>query len=514
MAADWTGGYPADIGYAPGYYHEQAPAALAFVCLLNGLAPPDLDAGFTYGELGCGLGVTLAVLAAANPAGRFSGFDFNPAHIGEARRMAAAAGLANVDFREADFAGLAAGGLADLPDFDIIALHGVYSWIAAADRGHIVEILRRKLKPGGIAYVSYNAEPGWTGGGPVQWLLERVGATLSGRSDERFAAALAFLTRMREQRTPVLAESRFLDSILALERAGRRRYLTHEYMNANWRPLYHAEVAAELAAAKLAYAGSALVLDNFPDLNLTKERQELLAGIGDRALKETVRDFFVPRLLRKDVFVRGARRLGRHAHAAATCRLRLALTRPRSAVSLALDLPIGEAAADAAAFAPVLDALAVEPRSIGELVPDAARRPAKGLEVAGILVGSGQAAIALGDVDDRARRAAARLNRVLAAIAEDAPIGDGHALAAATIGGGLPVTGLEMWVYRRHAAGEAPDAGAIADAILAAAEERGETLWHDGQPVSDAARLHHLLRTDLQKIIAEKLPVWSQLGIG
>ena len=47
----------------------------------------------------------------------------------------------------------------DVPDF--VGLHGVWSWISNANRAAVVEFLRRKLKPGGVLYISYNASPGW-----------------------------------------------------------------------------------------------------------------------------------------------------------------------------------------------------------------------------------------------------------------------------------------------------------------------------------------------------------------
>jgi len=35
----------------------------------------------------------------------------------------------------------------DLPDFDFIGMHGIWSWISEEDRALIVEFIRRKLKP-------------------------------------------------------------------------------------------------------------------------------------------------------------------------------------------------------------------------------------------------------------------------------------------------------------------------------------------------------------------------------
>ncbi len=47
-------------------------------------------------------------------------------------------------------------------------------------------------------------------------------------------------------------------------------YLAHEYMNAHWSPCFHADVAAALADAKLDWAGSANLLESFPDLMMPR----------------------------------------------------------------------------------------------------------------------------------------------------------------------------------------------------------------------------------------------------
>src|SRR5262249_33239779 len=149
-------------------YAELAPGFLAFACARQGVRPPRLGAGTRYLELGCGQGYGLALLAAANPAMDFIGVDFNPAHIAGARRLAEAAGLTNVAFED-----FGSGQVLDLPAerlgrFDIVVLHGVYSWVSAENRAAIVEILDRAVTPGGLVYVSYNALPGWSANAPLQ----------------------------------------------------------------------------------------------------------------------------------------------------------------------------------------------------------------------------------------------------------------------------------------------------------------------------------------------------------
>src|SRR5207248_9974729 len=126
------------------------------------------------------------LVAASNPRAEVLAADFNPTHIASARGLANAAGLSNVEFREADFEELLHD--SSLPDFDIICLHGVYSWISPQHRQTIVALIRRPLKPGGLVYVSYDAMPGWAGIAPLRRVLVQHAAasgTLSEIAAER-----------------------------------------------------------------------------------------------------------------------------------------------------------------------------------------------------------------------------------------------------------------------------------------------------------------------------------------
>jgi SAM-dependent methyltransferase len=161
---DWSAGYVADIAYTYGYYAELNPlrARLAFVSA--GLAPPEVA---TACELGYGQGMSVNLHAAASPV-RWFGTDFNPSQAGFAQELARAAdaGAALYDQSFAEFAARA-----DLPEFDYIGLHGIWSWISDENRAVIVDFIRRKLKVGGVLYISYNTQPGWAAFAPLRELL-------------------------------------------------------------------------------------------------------------------------------------------------------------------------------------------------------------------------------------------------------------------------------------------------------------------------------------------------------
>src|SRR5690606_2351268 len=75
--------------------------------------------------------------------------------------------------------------------------HGVFSWVPPPVREHILALCARSLAPEGLAYVSYNAMPGWGLRGQVRRLLM---AACEGTADPLEQIALA------RERLVVLAE--------------------------------------------------------------------------------------------------------------------------------------------------------------------------------------------------------------------------------------------------------------------------------------------------------------------
>src|SRR5690348_6758886 len=151
--SDWGKGYVTDLQYSDEYFPQLSPKFLAFVATLNGFEPPDLSRGFTYCELGCGHGMSTSIFAAANPAGEFHGVDFNPAHIVHARARAEAAQLKNLSFHECSFEELTQSNGPQLPMFDMVTMHGVWSWVSGEMQQAIVDFLAKRVKPGGLVHV-------------------------------------------------------------------------------------------------------------------------------------------------------------------------------------------------------------------------------------------------------------------------------------------------------------------------------------------------------------------------
>jgi SAM-dependent methyltransferase len=230
-----------------------------------GLAAPEVR---TACELGFGQGVSTNIHAACSTT-QWWGTDFNPAQAAFAREVGAVS-KADVRLYDEAFAEFCQRG--DLPEFDFVGLHGIWSWISEQNRAVIVDFIRRKLKVGGVLYISYNTMPGWAAMVPLRQLLTEHAEVMAapGRGTvARIDAALEFADKLLATNPlAARAQPQIADRIKLLK-GQNRHYLAHEYFNRDWQPMPIAEMGRWLGDAKMSYACSAHYLDLVDAINLS-----------------------------------------------------------------------------------------------------------------------------------------------------------------------------------------------------------------------------------------------------
>jgi len=507
--SSWTSGYVADIGYTHGFYRELTPALLGLVALARGQRSPVDGGPVTYCELGCGQGFSANLLAAANPHIDFYATDFNPAHIVGAKALAEEAGTQNVHFYDHSFAEFLEE--PHLPAFDIISLHGIYSWIAAEHRATIVEFIRRKLKPGGLVYISYNSLPGWAAAAPLRHLMYMHGNVQGGPTGTRLDPALAFIDKMVGANAAFFRVNPSLKDRFEKLKGQNRNYLAHEYMNDAWTLLYHSDVVAELSEAKLSFVGSAALLEQIDMINLTAEQQKIMAEIADPVLRETVRDYMVNQQFRRDVFVKGAVGLTALQAQNMWLDLRFALSTNRADVPTKVKGFLGEANLQADVYEPILDALASSPRTVRQLLTDqkvAALGWAKLQQALVILAGAGHLQPALDEKGDRKRTDKTKVFNT--AVMNRAQFSaDLQFLASPVTGGGIGVDRFSQLFLLGQQQKQADPVQYVWDVL----NRQGQRLVKDGKTLESAEDNTAELRTRYEAFTTKQLPVLKQLGI-
>jgi SAM-dependent methyltransferase len=498
----WFDGYTADTPYTAGYHPAQSPTYIGLTCAVCDVAwaPPDREA-LTVIDLGCGRGVTACTLAAANPGWRVVGVDFQPAHIGDARALAAEAGLENATFLELDLTRMDEAEAARLlPQADVITAHGLWTWVSDAVRAGILAALRACLVNGGAAMISYNAMPGWSQGLAVARLIRAAAAQRLGPSNQRAAAAIETLRAFHQAEAHHLQNNSKLEWLLTSGVGNSAAYVAHEYLPRHWRPAWAGDVHRDLAEARLDFVGSCAVEENFPSLLLTEQQREAVALIQGPE-RETAIDICIRRTFRQDVFVRGRRR---DFGVQRLRELRLALLVARERVRPLVRTHVGEAALPTHVADPVLDALAERPRTVGELLALPGTEKATVGEIVAVLVGGGWAMPLWRDVpapDSAAAVRARRFNRaVLRRHGEDAMNGGGRlglVVPAAGCAHPCPADELAAAVMLQSAveAGEpSPDIETLLDRLMRA-DATGES------------------RSGFRERLAARLPGWRAAGV-
>jgi len=350
---NWTSGYVADVGYTYGYYTELNPQRVKLAFLNAGLVAPEFG---TACELGFGQGLSANMHAAASECS-WHGTDFNPEQAGFAQELASVSD-ANTHLYDEDFHAFAN---RDLPDFDYIGLHGIWSWISDENRDVIVKFIRKKLKVGGVLYISYNTLPGWGAFAPMRHMMTEhadiIGADGVGIVS-RINDALDFTEKLLATKPRFAIANPLVNEKIKQIKEQNRHYLAHEYFNRDWHPMHFGEMAKWLEPAKLTYACSAHYLDHVDAINLSAEQQDFLKDIVDPIFKQTVRDFMVNQQFRRDYWVKGARRLTRFEQKEHLQAQAFILSAYRTDVVLKVTGALGEATLKDSIYTPVLDLMA------------------------------------------------------------------------------------------------------------------------------------------------------------
>ncbi len=455
--SDWTAGYVADIGYTYGYYPELNPQRIKLPFLSSGIVFPEVGVAC---ELGFGQGMSIGAHAAASITA-WSGTDFNPSQAGFAQELAGISG-ANAKLFDEAFADFCS--RSDLPEFDFIGLHGIWSWISDDNRSVIVDFLRRKLKVGGVLYISYNTQPGWAAMLPMRDLLNQH-ADVMGASGQgivnRIDTALDFADRLLNTQPLYGKSNPAVHERIKKMKDQNRNYLAHEYFNRDWHPMSFARMTEWLSSAKLGFACSAHYTDHVDAVNLSDEQKTFLQDIPDASFRETVRDFMCNTQFRRDYWVKGARQLGTFERGDLLRSQRVVLITPRDAVELKVNGARGEATLNEDVYAPILELLAnYKPLSLGQIeeaLKDKGLVFAQVLQAALILIGKGDLIQAQEDaVATKAKRHTDKLNLHL--MNKSRSSNDVAYLASPVTGGAIPVNRFhQLFLLARQKGKKTPE---------------------------------------------------------
>ena len=510
--SDWGQGYQVDIPYTVGFFPDLAPAHLESALLFAGFKADLAGPGARYCELGCGYGLTTLILAAANPQMSFVGVDFNPTHVAAANALAASAQLHNVRFIENSFDELLDPRFTDLGEFNVIALHGVYSWVSPAIRRAIVKFAEARLATGGALYVSYNAAPGWMPRAPLQRLLFEWAKRNPAEPRAATANALRFAKAMKDAGAFYFTANPQVGAFIESMQGMDLSYLVHEHLNESWSALYHADVVSDFASTRLSYACSAHIADDLDETSVPITTHELLRDTADRVWLETVKDFLVGRSFRRDIFVRGAIKMTPVEKMRELDRV-FTLIVPRASAGGKIPTAMGAVEGRGDLYPAVLDLLARGPTRLADLLTQATG-PAKDAQVLvqalALLVHAGR--VKMTRVDAKIDPAPSRsLNLALAREISAGKVV--RALAAPAVATGIAADLTDFGMLMARERGLSLNAKTIAKTTWEMIAPTSMRPIKDHKAILDEFEALAHLTAAAENLLAEKLGVLKSLGI-
>lgn len=518
----WNEGYRTDTVYTYGYYREMNPQEMRFLTLMAGYMPPEVRSAC---ELGYGQGVSLNIHAAAENI-EWYGTDFNPAQVGFAREMAEASG-ARAHCSAEPFQEFCE--RKDLPEFDYIALHGIWSWISPENRAAIAHLIDRKLRVGGALYISYNTAPGWAAFRPARDLMklyidshDAAGMNILAKVRDSFA----FMTRLKEAAPAYLKQNPGVEARIDSFKDKDASYLAHEFFNDDWDPVNFQEMAAILGEARMTFVCSANPVQLIMGLGMNEAQRKLLARLGDPVLRETVQDFIYNTQFRKDYWIKGPRPLAQPVRASLLRAEQIILTTPRDKLTREVKTGIGTVNISEAALAIFRQVLSDgKVHDIAELEKAAYEMNQRDNKPEGIekenlmtlcqaicvLLSGSQLAIAQKKQDAlKARPAAEKLNLFIENLAVS--VGGINYLASPVIGGGLAISRFDMLflLALRRNAKTAQQLAIFARDCLRLANQH---IVEDGKALTEPDEALAYLQKQAEAFLQDRLGVFKDLLI-
>jgi hypothetical protein len=319
---------------------------------------------------------------------------------------------------------------------------------------------------------------------------------------------------MKEGGAGYFAQASALAPLMEKLRSVNRHYLSHEYLNGHWYPLYHLDVVREMENARLTYACSATITENMDAASVAAALQPILAETNDRGWQETLRDFASNKQFRRDLFMRGVVPISAFEQSQLLATMRFALVVPRSAATLKFTVPLGEVTGNEELYLPLLDALARKPLTLKELAksPGVEQQPVAALRQAiAMLVHSRQVLPLPHDALAKTAEVARAFNK---AVTRRIRFGEHlNFLAAPAAGTGISASYVEMiaaLALLENPGATVQSAAEMAWPIMA---QTGQRLLKDGKTFQTQEETMPELEVQLATFWNEKLPIWQTLGV-
>lgn len=510
---NWNQGYVTDINYTTGYYGTLNPLRIKLCFLAQKLLPPRIN---TACELGFGQGITLNFNAASANASWY-GTDFNPSQAYFAQSLAdiSKAPLKIYDDSFGEFLKRD-----ELPQFDFIALHGIYSWVSSEIREQILEFIGKKLNIGGVCLISYNCQVGWASLEPLRDLLRAYSnyfSPLSKTSSNRVKEGLDFVNAFMSLPCAKTIQNEKLTSVLSTLSKMDNTYLAHELLNEHHRPFNFLDLSQMLGKIKLEFASYANFSDHLTNIQLFPQEKEMLSQVAhSRSTYEMLKDLMFATSFRSDYWAKGTVAISLDRAFEELEKLVIILTVPYSKVDYEIKTYRGTFKLNEEFYTPILEALSsnepIQVAKIRKILEKTLKREIQFSEMTEALIAlSNKDCIKLVQDDlhiQTSREYAKKLNLHILKQSTQS-YSDLHHLISPIIGEAISLNRFEMMFL--YASMLFPEKEKWIDFVLDIIDKRGEKLLKNQEELTRKEALEELQKQ--AQNLQEWIPVLKKLEI-
>ncbi len=283
-----------EVPYPSKPFSQTHPRTLATTATLFGMSPPDIHKCRVL-ELGCASGNNIVPMASELRDSEFVGVELSEVQANNARTTANSLGLKNIAIRQCN--------ILDVDDsfgeFDYIIAHGIFSWVPTEVQQHILKLSRERLGKQGVAYISYNTNPGWRMRGMLRDIMLFHARNFTDVGT-RIAQSRALINFLAETLTgEKSAYATLLQNEVELMKNWEDAYFRHDSLEEVNDPVYFYEFMARADEQGLQYLGevdvNSMVANNFSD-----KVKETLDKVGNNIIqREQYMDFIRNRMFRQ-----------------------------------------------------------------------------------------------------------------------------------------------------------------------------------------------------------------------
>lgn len=292
-------GYVLSETYDAKFFNKMSPLNFRTKCILSGYRPPKIQ---TACELGFGFGNSINIFAATTDI-EWWGTDFNQSQAYFAQNLSH-----NVQNGAKLFADSFEKFLSrDLPQFDYITLHGIYSWVDADIRRQILDIIDKHLAPGGGLYISYNAKPGQNNLQSLRDFLKVQQKYVTPHSKlptESAVESFEVLEHLNQIGARFVKNNEALQGFIN-EFKDNPHYVVHEFLNSAWDSFSVLDIAEDLRDSQLSFLSRADVNPYLDEIIFPSEQFQFINDASNPLLKEFYKDHITNSGFRSDFWIRG-----------------------------------------------------------------------------------------------------------------------------------------------------------------------------------------------------------------